>query len=190
VAHIGGRPCADTVAVALPRSLRNASMPRIAPHIAGGVCGMFIVAALVVAQELLARGGGNLSPLWLALLLAPGVLAAHMEHRRNPQDEDAPDLAGLRAGIVTAHFAAPLLLALLIIAVATTDWTDYAARVGLQTATAVRDALLPGTAAFGLIAVLLAYAGCAAASLLGALSYMATWRFQRQDAKTRRIRQD
>ncbi len=147
-------------------------MPRIAPHAIAGICGMAIVAVLMVAQELLthARGVG-LGAWWLLLLLLPGALAAHMEWRRGRASEEAAAGAGLRAGVITAHMAAPLLIVLLVIGVITTDWARYAGQVGPEVADAAHDAALPATVLLGILAVTLAYIGCAVAGLTGALLY-------------------
>lgn len=147
-------------------------MSRIAPHTIAGVCGMVLVAGLTVADELLTRAQGRgLAAWWLLLLLAPGMLAAHLQWRRDRAGEEAAVGAGMRAGVITAHLAAPLMVTLLLTGVITTDWARYTGQVGPETAGAVRDAALPATVLLGILAVVLAYAGCVAAGLVGALLY-------------------
>lgn len=147
-------------------------MPRIESHSMAGMCGMAIIAVLTLAQELLtqARGTG-LAAWWLISLCVPGMVAAHLEWRRGRRDEEAAAGAGLRAGVITAHLAAPLLVALLVIGVITTDWARYAGQVGPEVADAVHGAAWPATVLLGILAVALAYAGCALAGLVGALLY-------------------
>jgi hypothetical protein len=107
---------------------------------------------------------------WLVLLLVPGALAAHLE-RGNAGEHDAEGMAGLRAGIVTAHFVALLLSAWVVVAAFTTDWERYAAQVGPGAAYAVRDAALPATVLLVVLVVAVAYVGCGVAGLLGDLAY-------------------
>lgn len=137
---------------------------------------MLVVAGLTVANGLSQHAQGTgLSPYWLLLLLLPGAASAQLS-RRHIQGQGngsaALPLQGLRAGVVTAHFVAPLLVSLLIIAVATIDWTTYTMEVGNEVAPGVSSAVVPATSVFALVAVVLAYSGCALAGLLGGSLYM------------------
>lgn len=133
---------------------------------------MALIASLYVAHALLARSHGDgLSAAWLALLLLPGALAAHLSWRQNKQEEAARE--GGIAGLVMGHFAAALLVSVLLVGVASTDWAAYAAQVGPQIAESVREAAIPATLVVAAITALVAYAGCVLASWLGALAYIA-----------------
>ena len=148
-------------------------MPRIQPHILAGVFGILLVAGLAMLNAWLASQGGGLDAGWLLLLLAPGMLAAHLERAEAGVefDPDREGISGLKAGIVTAHVAAPLMLVYLVVAVVTTDWEQYATQVGPGIAYAVRDAAVPATAVLSLLAAAIVYAGCGVAGLLGDLVY-------------------
>ncbi|HEY0069137.1 MAG TPA: hypothetical protein VGE04_04125 [Chloroflexia bacterium] len=133
---------------------------------------MLVVSALALAHAVLGSQGAGLGAGWLVLLLVPGALDAHLERgSAGAGEQDAEGTAGLRAGIVTAHFAALLLSAWVVVAVLTTDWERYAAQVGPEAAYAVRDAALPATVLLVVLAVAVAYVGCGVAGLLGGLAY-------------------
>lgn len=144
-------------------------MPRMWSHRAAGACGAFVVVGLAAAQWwLVTQRGTGLAAWWLLLLLAPGVTAAHLERLH----ANAPAwAAGARAGLVTGHLAALLLIVWLVIGVLTTDWTAYGEKVEPETAGAVHAAAIPATTLLGLVTAAVAYAGCVLAGLLGALLY-------------------
>lgn len=147
-------------------------MPRIAPHVLAGISGMFVVAALTVAQEMLVQERGEgLESGGLLLMLMPGMLAAHLDWQPGRRNQEAALRSGLKSGVITGHLAAPLLVALLLVAVATTDWTRYAGQVGPEIANVVHSAAWPATAFLGILAAILGYAGCAVAGFVGALIY-------------------
>lgn len=138
----------------------------------GGLIGMLLVAALYVAHAwLVSRGSGGLGAGWLAMLVVPGAVAAHLCRRRGMQS--ASEKEGALAGVLTAHFASALQGAVLTVAVLTTDWDSYAAQVGPQVTASVRDASLPATLAVAVVVVVLTYAWCVFAGWLGALVYLA-----------------
>ena len=141
------------------------------PRIPAGIIGMLLIAGLYVTHALLARpgGGGGLSAAWLVMLLLPGALAAHLSWRRNKQGEAAKE--GGAAGLLMGHFAAVLLVSMLLVGVATTDWGAYAVQVGPQIAEGVRGAAIQVMLVVGAITALVAYAGCALAGWVGALAY-------------------
>jgi hypothetical protein len=148
------------------------SIRRAAPHTIAGLAGMLLVATLYVAHALLLRGGGHgLSAAWLLSLLLPGALAAHICVRSGIQPAFAKE--GALSGLFTGHVAAGVQVAWLIIAVATTDWARYAQEVGPDIAYAVRDLAVPATALAAVIGIVVTYAGCIGASLLGSLFYAA-----------------
>jgi hypothetical protein len=133
---------------------------------------MLVVSALALAHAVLASQGAGLGVGWLVLLLVPGALAAHLERgSAGVGEQDAEGMAGLRAGIVTAHFAALLLPAWVVVAAITINWERYAAQVGPGAAYVVRDAALPATVLLVALAVAVAYVGCGVAGLLGGLAY-------------------
>jgi Na+/H+ antiporter NhaC len=140
-------------------------------RLVAGTAGMLLIASLYVAHALMSRSGeGDLSAAWLALLL-PGALAAHLSWSQGRPEEAARE--GGMAGLLMGHFAAALLVSVLLVSVATTDWADYAAQVGPQIAEGVREAAIPAILVVGAITALVAYAGCALAGWLGALAYIA-----------------
>ncbi|HYP40938.1 MAG TPA: hypothetical protein VEX13_11320 [Chloroflexia bacterium] len=141
------------------------------PRLAASICGMLLIASLYVAHALLARAGGGLSAIWLALLLLPGALAAHLSWRHG-EPEDAAREGGM-AGLMMGHFAAALLVSVLLVSVASTDWTAYATQVGPQIAQDVREAAIPATLVVGAITALVAYAGCTLIGCVGAIAYIA-----------------
>lgn len=148
-------------------------MPRIQPHLLAGVFGMLPVAAMLLANAWLSSLGSGLGAGWLLLLLAPGALTAHLE-RNEAGDSFDPDMegtSGLKAGIVTAHLVAPIMLIYLVVAVATVDWEQYATQVGPEIAYAVRDTAIPALAPLSLLALAVVYLGCGVAGLLGDLLY-------------------
>jgi hypothetical protein len=133
---------------------------------------MLLIASLYLTHALLARShGAGLSGAWLALLLLPGALAAHLSWRQGESEGAAKE--GGMAGLLMGHFAAALLVTVLLIGAATTDWTAYATQVGPQIAESVREAVIPATLVVGAITALVAYCGCALAGWLGALAYIA-----------------
>lgn len=145
---------------------------RMAPHIVAGLAGMLLVAALYIAHALLLQGRGRgLNAAWLSLLMLPGALSAHLCVRRGILH--APTKEAMLAGLITGHVAAGVQVAWLVIAVATTDWTLYAQQVGPDIAYAVRDLAVPATALAAVIAIVVTYAGCIGASLLGFAVYVA-----------------
>jgi Na+/H+ antiporter NhaC len=132
---------------------------------------MLLVASLYVAHALMFRSHEEgLSAAWLALLLLPGALAAHLSWRQDKPEEAARE--GGMAGLLMGHFAAALLVSVLLVGVATTDWTGYAAQVGPQVAEGVRDAAIPAVIVVGAITAIIAYAGCVLAGWLGAVAYI------------------
>jgi cellobiose-specific phosphotransferase system component IIC len=136
---------------------------------------MSLIASLYVAHALMSRSGeSGLSAAWLALLLLPGALTAHLSWRHDKPEEAARE--GGMAGLLMGHFAAALLVSVLLVGVASTDWTGYAAQVGPQIAEDVREAAIPATLVVGAITALVAYVGCALAGWLGALAYIAVRR--------------
>lgn len=144
---------------------------RVRPHAVGGLIGMLLVAALYVAHAwLVSRGSGGLGAGWLAMPVVPGAVAAHL-CRRGMQS--ASEKEGALAGVLTAHFASALQVAVLTVAVLTTNWDSYAAQVGPRVAASVRDASLPATLAVAVVVVALTYAWCVFAGWLGALVYLA-----------------
>lgn len=135
-----------------------------------GFVGMALVAVLYMAYALLLQERGRgLSAAWLLLLLLPGALAAHLCLRSGMQHVSLKEVA--LSGFITAHVAAGVQIAWLVIAVATTDWGHYAQQVGPEIAYAVRDLAIPATALAAGIAVVVTYAGCIGANLLGFAIY-------------------
>lgn len=144
-------------------------MGHMRPHILAGVCGMALIATLYCVHMLLVTAGAEgLGVGWLLLLVLPGALAAHLSRHSPAQAERY----GALGGIVTAHFAALLQVAALVIGVLTVDWARYAGQVGPQVAQGLREAALPATLVAGAALVVVTYAGCALAGWLGALAYM------------------
>jgi hypothetical protein len=132
---------------------------------------MLLVAALFIVNALsLKDGGAGLGVGWLVTLAFPGLLAAHLCWRRGLQQAAVHE--GIRAGLVTAHFAALLQVIVLGLAVLTTDWTRYAAQVGVEVASGVKDAAIPAAAVAAIVIIVISYAGCVPASWLGAGAYV------------------
>jgi hypothetical protein len=142
------------------------------PGTIAGLAGMLVVAGLYVADGLLvARGGSGLSVGWLALLAAPGMLAAYLSIRQgSPHKAEAE---AVRGGLLTGHFAITLQMAVLVVALAQVDWQRYAAQVGENIAYAVRDSALPAVGVIAALLVPLTYLGCVGAGWLGAAAYSA-----------------
>lgn len=156
---------------------------KLHPRLVAGTAGMLLIASLYVAHALMSRSGeSGLSASWLALLLLPGALAAHLSCRQDKPEEAARE--GGMAGLTMGHFAAALLVSVLLVSVATTDWTGYAAQVGPQIAEGVREAAIPATLVVGAIAALTAYAGCALAGWVSALAYIAVRHLARGKERT------
>jgi hypothetical protein len=137
------------------------------PRLTGGLVGMLVVAALYVAHaQSVQSSGRGLSAAWLLVLLLPGVAAGALAYRRGMQS--ACEKEGALAGLITAHFAATLLITVLVIAVLNLDWARYTEQVGPQVAGAVREAAFPATLAVAAATVVVTYAGCITAGWLGA----------------------
>jgi len=131
---------------------------------------MLLVAALYVAHALLLKISGNgLAAPFLLLLVLPGVLAAHLARQADAHDD--PEREGALAGLLTAHFAALLQVAVFIIAVQNVDWVAYNAQVGPDIGNGVRQMAIPATAVATIVLVAVTYTGCVLASWLGALAY-------------------
>ncbi len=128
-----------------------------------------MVALYFADTALKASGGTGLSLLTLLVFLLPGVFAAWLSNRPGTQWDAEKE--GALAGMMTAHFASLLLLAILIIGVANIDWASYEAQVGAEIANGVRAAVVPAAIIAGLAAVGLVYAVCVLLSWLGALLY-------------------
>ncbi len=123
-----------------------------------------------MTHALLVKSGGGLGAGWLLLLVLPGALAAHPSWRAGvPQ---AAIRESVLAGVITAHFATALTVAVLVIGLLTTDWVRYAAQVGPEAAAGVREAVLPATITAAAITAAIIYAGCALAGCLGAIFYV------------------
>ncbi|HYO49531.1 MAG TPA: hypothetical protein VEW94_06735 [Chloroflexia bacterium] len=145
------------------------------PRLVASICGMLLIASLYLAHALLTwSGGSGLSVAWLVLLLLPGAFAAHLSWRQAKLEEAARE--GSMVGLLMGHFAAALLVSLLLVGVATTDWADYAGQVGPQIAEGVREASIPAVIVVGAITAIIAYAGCVLAGWLGAVAYIAVRR--------------
>ena len=130
---------------------------------------MVLVAALYLAHALLLKlTGHGLGALWLLSLVLPGALAALLSLRSGAYD---PEREGVLAGILTAHFAAALQVAVFVIAVLNVDWSAYDAQVGPEIGNRVHDAVIPATAIASVVLVAVTYTGCIFASWLGALAY-------------------
>jgi hypothetical protein len=145
---------------------------KLRPRLVAGIAGMLLIASLYVAHALMSRSGeSGLSAAWLVLLLLPGALAAHLSWGQGKRKEAARE--GGMAGLLMGHFTAALLVSVLLVGVASTDWTAYAGQVGPQIAEGVREAAIPAATVVGAITALVAYAGCSLAGWLGALTYIA-----------------
>lgn len=133
---------------------------------------MVLVAALYTVHALLVRyTGQGLGAAWLLALILPGALAAHLCERRGMQSASARE--GAQAGLLTAHFAAALLIVALLVAIFTVDWQAYGQLVGPDIAGAVRSAIVPAAVIGVLAAAAVAYGGCVLAGWLGAEAYVA-----------------
>lgn len=133
---------------------------------------MLVVLALTLVHGFLNSQGREMGAGWLVLLLAPGVLAAHLERTgTGVRNLDNESMAGLRAGVVTAHFTALLMSAWSVMAAISIDWARYAEQVGPEVAYVVRDAAVTATVLLVLLAVMLSYVICGATGLLGDLAY-------------------
>ena len=154
------------------------------PGTIAGLAGMLVVAGLYVTHALLvASGGTGLAPGWLALLLLPGALAAHLSMRQGKPEQ--AEAEAMRGGLLAGTFAVALQLSVLAIAVAQVDWQSYAAQVGENIARIVRDNAIPAAAVTAALLVPLTYVGCAGAGWLGAVLYSALGRrFARQERGT------
>jgi hypothetical protein len=131
---------------------------------------MGLVATLYIAHALLIRlNGQGLSAVWLAVLVLPGALAAHLA-RKAAGRYDA-EREGLRAGVLMAHFAAILQVIVLVIGVLSVDWAAYSAQVGTDIGNGVRDSAPAATTVATAALVAITYAGCVAASWMGAVVY-------------------
>jgi hypothetical protein len=147
----------------------RASSP--APRTVAGIFGMLLVAALFITNALsLKEGGAGLGVGWLITLALPGLLAAHLCWRRGLQQGAVRE--GVLAGLLTAHFAALLQVIVLALAVLTTDWTRYAAQVGVEVASGVKDAAIPAVAVAAVAIVAISYGGCVLVGWLGAGAYV------------------
>ena len=136
---------------------------------------MLVVAGLYVAHALLvANGGTGLAAGWLALLVLPGALAAHLSVRQGmPEQAEAE---AVRGGLLAGHFAVALQLSVVAIAVAQVDWQRYAIEVGENIARVVRDNAIPAAVVTAALLVPLTYIGCVVAGWLGAAVYSALGR--------------
>jgi hypothetical protein len=142
---------------------------RLAPATFAGLLGMLLVAGLYVAHALLLRSGGSgLGAAWLLALLLPGAVAAYLCERRGTRHASRE---GALAGIVTAHFASALQVAVLALGVLTTDWARYAQQVGPQVAAGARDAALAATLVAAAVTIAATYVACALAGWLGSVAY-------------------
>ena len=131
---------------------------------------MLLVAGLYVAHALLAAAtASGLLVGWLALLVAPGMLAAHLARRQGTPGQ--AEAEAVRAGLLTGHFALALQLSVLAIAVMQVDWQRYAAQVGESVAYGVRDNALAAAIVTAALLVPLTYVACAGAGWLGAVVY-------------------
>jgi hypothetical protein len=140
---------------------------------------MIVVAGLYVANALLlASGSAGLLAAWLVLLVLPGALAAHLSIRQGTPER--AEAEAVRGGLLTGHFALALQLSVLAIAVVQVDWQQYAAQVGENISSMVRDNALPAVAVTAALLVPLTYVGCAVAGWLGAVVYSA---LARRDAE-------
>ena len=140
------------------------------PRTTGGLAGMLLVAGLYVAHAWSVQADGTgLSVWWLATLTLPGALAAALAARRGMQS--AGEKEGALAGLLTAHFAATLLVVVLVASVLRLDWARYAEQAGPEIAEGVRTAALPATLAIAALTATVCYAGCTLAGWLGAVGY-------------------
>jgi hypothetical protein len=131
---------------------------------------MGLVAALYIAHALAIRlSGHGLSAVWLAALVLPGALAAHLA-RTSSRQYDA-EREGVRAGVLTAHFAAILQVVVLVIGVLNVDWAAYSAQVGADIGNGVRESAPAATVVAAVALIGITYAGCVAASWVGAAVY-------------------
>ena len=135
-----------------------------------GIAGMVLVSELYVAHALLLKVQGHgLEAPWLLTLVLPGALAAHMA--RTSGDDRNLEQEGALAGLLTAHFAAILQVAVLVISVFNIDWASYTAQVGSDVANGVHGMVIPATAVASVVLIGVTYTGCILASWLGALAY-------------------
>ena len=140
------------------------------PRYLGATLGIALAIVLYFADAALRAGGsGGVGSYWLLLFVLPGMLAGAIAHRRGLPDEVEKE--GALAGLMTAHFAAALVVVSLIEGVFAIDWAQYAAQVGEQIAEGVKAAIVPATAIAGIATVAIIYVGCVVASWLGAAAY-------------------
>jgi hypothetical protein len=143
---------------------------RFRPRFIGGVLGAGLAAALYIGDSTLrAQGGSGLPLAALVVLLAPGALAAWAARRQEIGGE--AEREGSLAGLLTAHFASALLVAMLVVGVVNIDWAAYGRDVGSQIASEVREAVVPAAAVAAVVSLAIVYAGCVVLSWLGALLY-------------------
>jgi hypothetical protein len=133
---------------------------------------MLLVSALYMAHALLLKiAGRGLDLPWLATLILPGLLAAHLSHKSPASHDPARD--GAVAGLLAAHFAALLQVIVLVIGVLNIDWPAYVAQVGPDIGNGVHSMALPATAVASLVLIAVTYTGCIMSGWLGALAYTA-----------------
>lgn len=143
---------------------------QIEPRYLGALLGIALAIVLYVVDAALKAGGADgIGVYWLLLFLLPGALAAAVAHKRGlPQEAEKE---GAFAGLITAHFIAALILVALAEGVLSINWAQYAAQAGEQVADGVKAAIVPATAIAGIVSIAVIYAGCVAASWLGAAVY-------------------
>jgi hypothetical protein len=140
------------------------------PGTIAGVAGIALALLLFASDRAsLAASGQGLGAPWLLSFLLPGALAAHLCKLKGI--EAATERESLRAGLLTAHAAALVLLVSLALGVAGIDWAAYTAKAGEEVGRAVREAAGPATITAALAAVVVSYVGCPLACLLGGWLY-------------------
>lgn len=146
------------------------SLSSLQPRTIAGLAGVALVLILFAGDRaLLAASGQGLGAPWLLTFLLPGALAAHLCRLRGMQS--SAERESLRAGLLTAHAAALVLLVSLLVGVAGIDWAAYTAKAGEEVGRAVREAAAPATITAALAAVVVSYVGCPLACLLGGWLY-------------------